>query len=60
MIAKLLVLVVFSSGIPLADSEEIGPGVLRTADARFVDLEGDLFDAHYMEIEEEVERVRWI
>jgi haloalkane dehalogenase len=51
LIAKFLVLVVFLSWVPLAHSEEIRPGVLRTPDARFVDLEGYPFDAHYMEID---------
>ncbi len=51
MIAKFLVLVAFLSWVPLAHSEEIRPGVLRTPEARFVDLEGYPFDAHYMEID---------
>ncbi len=51
MIAKVLVLVAVLSWVPLAHSEEIRPGVLRTPEARFVDLEGYPFDAHYMEID---------
>jgi hypothetical protein len=45
MILKFLVLVAFSTCIPLAQSEEIRPGVLRTPEARFADLEGYPFDA---------------
>ena len=48
---SLLVVVVFFSWVPAAHSEEIRPGVLRTPDARFVDLEGYPFEAHYMEID---------
>ena len=51
MIARFLVLAVLFSWVPLAHSEEIRPGVLRTPDARFVDLEDYPFDAHYMEID---------
>ena len=51
MILKFLVLVAFSTCIPLAQAEEIRPGVLRTPEARFVDLEGYSFDAQYMEID---------
>jgi len=51
MIVKFLVLLAFLSCVPLAHSEEIRPGILRTPEARFVDLEGYPFDAHYMEID---------
>jgi len=51
MIAKFLVLAAFLSWVPLAHSEEIKPGVLRTPEARFDDLAGYPFDAHYMEID---------
>jgi haloalkane dehalogenase len=51
MIAKFLVLFAFMSWVPVAHSEEIRPGVLRTPDAHFVDLSEYPFDPHYMEID---------
>ncbi|MAG31941.1 MAG: haloalkane dehalogenase [Deltaproteobacteria bacterium] len=51
MIARWSVVVVLLACAAVAHAEEIKPGVLRTPEARFVDLEGFPFDAHYLEID---------
>ncbi|MDG2305666.1 MAG: haloalkane dehalogenase [Candidatus Binatia bacterium] len=50
MTARLVALIALFSCVTAPHAEEIRPGVLRTPEARFVDLEGFPFDAHYMEI----------
>jgi haloalkane dehalogenase len=51
MTARFLGVVVPLSWIAVVHAEEIRPGVFRTPEARFVDLEGFPFDAHYVEID---------
>ena len=51
MTTTLLVLALLFFGVPMAHSEEIRPGVLRTPDDRFAELEDFPFGAHYIEID---------